>query len=190
MGQIGIERIGTNAYAPASANAINLYSIDGAEGLTLGQLIAAVSLRTAAIHERRGVLLMNGVTSQNSFMTAMANVAQQIITDGSSYAALCKLPDNYTPRSSVFSGAKTIYNFLVYECELQPSDLPANLNGENQRLKAFAQLKSKIDSATTTSQETMIELQTCISRRDVAIQTSTNLVKALGLSSENTASNI
>ena len=190
MEQIQVQKIGVSHYAPSGANAINLYATATASELTLPQLVAAVSLRTAAHLEARSVTKMNAVTAETSLMTALGNVTKQLAACNVSWETPCDLPDGYEARSEKFRERNTIKNFMVYECDIAESSLPSKLSLFDDYMAAFAQLKPVIDSKTTVSQETMIQIQTCLSRRDIAFQTSSNIIKSFGVSMQNAAGNL
>ncbi|MBO5939587.1 MAG: hypothetical protein J6R18_00120 [Kiritimatiellae bacterium] len=52
---IEASQIATNRYAPEGSEAINLFSTGAAENLTLGQLVAAVCVRTAGALKEQSV---------------------------------------------------------------------------------------------------------------------------------------
>ena len=87
MQTIEIQQIGTNRYAPAGADAVRLYAIDGAEGLTLAQLVAAVCIHRGAHLETRAVSRMNKMTQNNHYLQAMSGVCSQL-AGGASLGAL------------------------------------------------------------------------------------------------------
>ena len=64
---ISTVEIATNRYAPSGSAAINLYStgLEGGSNLTLGQLVIAVSIRSAAAYEAQSVVKMNEMSSDS-----------------------------------------------------------------------------------------------------------------------------
>ena len=73
-----IEQIATNRYAPAGADAISLYGTELADGLTLGQLVIAVSMRSAAEYEAQGVVKMNRMAGGSEKLEKMAAFMEDI----------------------------------------------------------------------------------------------------------------
>lgn len=173
-----IERIsiGENRWGAGEAADVRLYAVNGATDLTLAQLCAAVSLRLAGVLEHRGVQKMNDMTAQNAMMSAMAGVVEQVVTPGVKLDDAAKLPADYAPRSATFAAAPTVKNFMLFECAIPANDVPADLDSYERRMNAYKALKTKLDSATSTSQEIAIALRTCLSRRDVAYSTASGIV--------------
>ena len=180
--------IGTNRYAPEACSDINLYrtSADG-EDLSLGQLIAAVSIRTAAALEARSVLNLNRLADKTEFSEALSNAVQQLTatTGPDGKEAVVKwtdpvtLPKGYHPRSDAFAKQNTLWNFFVYECEISPSKLPSDLSTIKNRLAAFAVVRPAVENVLRFSQMQQIEADTAIKRRDTALQTAGNVIKQL-----------
>ncbi len=166
---IEITAIASNRYAPAGSAAINLYGTGAADGLTIGQLIIAVCVKTAAVYENQSVLKMNTMTAGSVKLTEASQWLGKI-ADGSA---------DWTAASA----------FLVGTMGIPSSDLPDELDTYNKRMQACTALKAKIDALTQLQQEEMIDLQTLVNRRDVAFSTSTNAVSALFASAQADASN-
>ena len=62
---IEANQIALNRYAPAGSQAINLYATETASGLTIGQLVAVVCIRTAGALEEQSVNKMNMMSVGN-----------------------------------------------------------------------------------------------------------------------------
>ena len=188
MSTIEIQQIGTNRYAPAGANAVCLYGIEGADGLTLAQLVSAVCIRRCAHLESRAVGRMNKMTQNNTYMDALASVCKQIAADAELNAA-ANLPDSYEMRRA--SRPCTIQRFLESECGVTPTLPETNKPWTYaQRLATINSLKTAMDSANTTSQEDVIELQSMINWRDVTYNASSGIVSRYGNTEANIAGNI
>ena len=185
MSTIEIQQIGTNRYAPAGANAVCLYGIDGADGLTLAQLVSAVCIRRCAHLEARAVGRMNKMTQNNTYMDAISSVCKQIAADAELNAA-ANIPDSYEMRK--IERNCTIYQFLTLECGLDVTF--ANPLSYKQRMDVIATIKTAMDSANTTSQEDVIELQSMINWRDVTYNASGGIVSRYGNTEANIAGNI
>ena len=180
--------IGTNRYAPEACSDISMYrtSADG-EDFSLGQLIAAVSIRTAAALEARSVLNLNRLANKSEFSKALSNAIQQLTatTGPDGKDAVVKwndpvaLPEGYHPRSDVFAKQNTLWNFFVYECDVNPKTLPSDLGTIKNRLAAFAVIRPVVENVLRFSQMQQIEAETTIKRRDTALQTAGNVVKQL-----------
>ncbi len=159
----------TNPNAPEGANAVNLYNTSLAKGLTLGQLLSAVCLRAGAVLERQGVSKMNTLTNNDVAIEDLSTTMQAIA-------------DN------AVSDWATLKKTLAEKYDL--TTLPANLDTYTNRLLAMAAIKQKLEALSQVAQEDMIDLQTTINRRDVAYTTSTNLIRALGQTSNNLANTL
>ena len=166
---IGIEAIATNRYAPSGADAISLYTNGAASGLTLGQLVISVCLKSAAAYEAQSVVKMNTMTS-GSVKLDEASKWMAKIADG----------------SADWTAAKA---YLTGTLGIGASALPDAINTYDKRMAAVAALKEKVDALAQQQQRDMIDLQTLVNRRDVAYSTSSNVVRSLGTSQEADAAN-
>ena len=162
-------QIATNRYAPAGSEAILMYDTGASGALTLGQLVQAVCIRSAAAYEAQSVNKMNKMTAGSVTLDAAA-------------AWLPKLVDG----SADWPAAKS---FLTGTMGISASALPANLSSYDRRMQAADALKNQMDALVQSQQEEMIDLQTMVNRRDVAFSTSSNVVRALGTSSMDNAQN-
>ena len=162
-------QIATNRYAPAGSEAILMYDTGASGALTLGQLVQAVCIRSAAAYEAQSVNKMNKMTAGSVKLDAAA-------------AWLPKLVDG----SADWAAAKA---FLTGTMGISASALPANLSSYDRRMQAADALKNQMDALVQSQQEEMIDLQTMVNRRDVAFSTSSNVVRALGTSQADNAQN-
>ena len=168
---IGIETIGANKYAPQGSEAVNLYSTgaEGGSGLTIGQLIIAVSMRSAAAYEAQSVVKMNAIGANSSVLDQASVYLSQVAAG-----------------SANWSEAKA---FCVSSLGIADSTLPSDINSYEKRMTAVAAMKTKIDSMAQKQQQDMIDLQTLVNRRDVSCSASSNIVRALGNSQNANAVN-
>lgn len=166
---IGIETIATNRYAPQGADAITLYSNNGASGLTLGQLAISVCLRSASASEGQSVLKMNELTKGSVKLDGAAEWMEKIANG-----------------TAVWTQAKA---YLTTTLGIPESSLPDAINTYDKRMAAVKAVKEKVDTLTQQQQRDMIDLQTLVNRRDVAYSTSSNIVRTLGASQEADAAN-
>ena len=162
-------QIATNRYAPAGSEAILMYDTGASGALTLGQLVQAVCIRSAAAYEAQSVNKMNKMTAGSVKLDDAA-------------AWLPKLVDG----SADWAAAKA---FLTGTIGVDASALPPDLASYDRRMQAADALKNKMDALVQSQQEEMIDLQTMVNRRDVAFSTSSNVVRALGTSSMDSAQN-
>ncbi len=161
--------IHTNRNAPAGANGVYLYTTDAAQELTFGQLMAAVCIRAGAVLERQSVTKMNMMTDGSDAIDYLSEQMQRIADN------------NVSNWSTLKADLENNYGLV---------GLPDNLNSFDNRLMAMAAIKQELEELAQVAQEDMIDLQTLINRRDVAMTTSTNLIRALGQSSANIAAKI
>ena len=163
---IQASQIATNRYAPAGSEAINLYSTGAAEDLTLGQLVAAVCVRTAGALEEQSVNKMNlmsfGTEKLEKASLYMQAIAEETMSD--------------------WTGAKA-----YLEGTIGATGLPDDLSTYEKRMQAVNAIKEKLEAMTQQAQEDMIDLQTLINRRDMTFNTSSNIIKAMGNSKTNSA---
>ena len=168
---ISVETISTNRYAPSDSAAVNLYSngMEGGSGLTLGQLVIAVSIRSAAAYEAQSVVKMNAINADSIILDDAAGWMAKIANGTADWAQ-----------------AKS---FCTGKLGIDASTLPDSLNSYDKRMTVVAALKAKIDAMVQQQQEDMIDLQTLVNRRDVAYSASSNIVRALGTAIGETAAN-
>ena len=170
---IEISQIATNRNAPIGYEAINLYSTGAEDGsnLTLGQLVIAISVRSAAAYEAQSVIKMNMMTAGSTKLDTAAKWLEKI-ADGLS--------------DSEWASAKA---FGTNVLGIENSTLPSDLQSYDKRMQAATAFKAKMDALAQTQQQEMIDLQTLVNRRDVAYTTSSNIVRALGTSQSADAAN-
>ena len=162
-------QIAVNRYAPEGSEKILMYDTGASGALTLGQLVQAVCIRSAAAYEAQSVNKMNKMTAGSVKLDDAA-------------AWLPKLVDG----SADWAAAKA---FLTGTMGIAESELPPDLSSYDRRMQASNALKSRMDQLTQSQQEEMIDLQTMVNRRDVAFSTSSNVVRTLGTSSMDNAQN-
>ena len=168
---ISTVEIATNRYAPSGSEAINLYStgFEGGSNLTLGQLVIAVSIRSAAAYEAQSVVKMNEMSSDSLVLDDAAEWMTKV-ADGTADWAQAKA-------------------FWTGKLGIDANTLPDNLNSYDKRMTVVTAMKTKIDAMVQQQQQDMIDLQTLVNRRDVAYSASSNIVRALGASMDNDANN-
>ena len=175
---IGNVQIATNRYAPTGSDAINLYSYDYASNLTLGQLVQAVCLRSAATYERQSVMKMNVMASGSQTLDEAADWLKRI-AEGTA---------NWTDAKSFLVSRMGIdANVLPDALEKTPTDQRCSYD---KRMQAAKALQDKMNLLAQRQQEDMIDLQTYESRRDVVYSTATNIVKNTGMTKQMTVANL
>lgn len=164
---IEANQIAVNRYAPDGSQAINLYSTETARDLTLGQLVAAVCIRTAGALEEQSVNKMNMMSIGTEQLEKASDYMQQIAEETLSDWATAKA---YLADTVGVAG------------------LPDDLSSYERRMQAVSAIKERLETLTQQAQEDMIDMQTLINRRDMTFNTSSNIVKAIGNSKMNAAS--
>ena len=170
-------QIATNRYAPAGSEAIQMYDTGASGPLTLGQLVQAVCLRSAATYEAQSVVKMNVMTEGSTKLDTASSYLTQIVQGTADWTA-----------------AKA---YLTGTLGIPASDLPDRIDeysgqttsAYDRRMQAATALKEKVDALTQSQQEDMIDLQSLVNRRDNACSTSSNIVRALGSSVADNAQN-
>ncbi len=189
MGQIESVQVGFNPYGGAgAATQVNLFNYNGCEELTLGQLVSAICVRVGVALETESVNKTNVLSWTTRRLRALAETLDGVVNGTLNYDSVLA--------SEGYEGM-TVRDFLTGEMEYtiaeagKPSDaaLPASLDNVTDRMTFYERVKGKIDSDTSTSQKDMIDLQTYISRRDVAYSTATSSVRTLGATLQGTAAN-
>lgn len=168
---ITIETISINPYAPEGSGAVNLYSngLEGGDHLTIGQLVIAVAMRSAAAYEAQSVTKMNCMTADSDVIEQAAEYMDEIV--------------NGTGDWSV------IKQFLIDELGVDEDDLPDNIDTYTKRMEAIDAMKMKVDQLTQSQQTDMIDMQSLVNRRDTAYSASSNIVRSLGKAMSNDAYN-
>ena len=167
---IYLEEISTNRYAPAGSEQVFLYATgqEGGSHLTLGQLVIAVSMRSAAGYEAQSVVKMNVMAGGSAKLEKVADFMSQIADGGGDWP--------------------TIKSYCETELDIT-TGLPDDIDTYAKRMTAIEALKAKANALTQQQQTDMIDLQTLVNRRDVAFSASSNIVRALGTSQSNGAAN-
>ena len=164
-------QIATNRYAPDGADAINLYATGAAESLTLGQLVIAVSLHSAAAYEAQSVNKMNSMASGSQLLSEAADWLERMVKNSP--------PVNWARFEA----------FCINTLGVDANALPPDGVSFDRRMQAAKAMKGKMDALAQSRQQEMIDLQTLVNRRDVAYSTSSNIVRALGTSMNSDAMN-
>lgn len=170
MAELSTTQIGSNPYAPAGADAIRLFNYNGAEGMTLGQMVISVCIARAAAIETASVARMNKMTATNATLDKLSQYAQQVIDGTGSWSA--------------------IKTYLVNTCGVSSDSLPSAINNKSDRLSAYDAIRRQLDNYNNVSQRDMVDLQSLVNRRDVAYSTSTNTVRSLLRTGFGMASNL
>ena len=165
-------QIAVNRYALEGAEAINMYSMDGDDPLTFGQIMAAVCIRSGANREARSVIKMNRMNPNVEKIETTSNYMSEIASD------------------HVTSGWDNIKNYLVNTLGIDSSVLPGDVKSYDNRNKAIKAMKEKLEELTRQAQEDMIDLQSLVNERDNCYTTGTNLIKSVGQSALRVASNL
>ncbi|MBQ6470775.1 MAG: hypothetical protein IJJ33_02215 [Victivallales bacterium] len=165
-------QVSTNRYAPPGAQAVNMYSMDGGEKLTLGQLMAAVCIRAGMNKEAQSVNKMNIMNNNVEDLKTASEYLDQLATNSVSNWA-------------------TVRDFLRNTLGMTSAEVPDSLDTSySGRFKVINAMKNHMEALTRQAQEDMIDVQSLISQRDVAFTTGSSLVKSTGGSSNNIASNL
>ena len=167
---ISIEAVATNRYAPEGSEKIVLYStgLEGGSHLTIGQLVIAVAMRSAAAYEAQGVVKMNSMSGGSDKLGKVAEFLEAIADGDGDWAEI----KAYCQTALGIS-----------------EELPDSIDTYAKRMSAVSALKSKVNALTQQQQTEMIDLQTLVNRRDVAFSASSNIVRALGTSQSENAAN-
>lgn len=166
---IETEKIGALRYATDAASAVNLYSTGTASGLTLGQLVMAVCIQTAASYEKQSVNKMNTITKNADLLNKGSEWIEKVLQDNASWSRLKK--------------------FLVNELGVLETSLPEKIRSYDDKLKVVSLMSERMNAVMQTQQQDMVALQSYVSRRDTAFSSSANIVRALGRSMNGCANN-
>ena len=161
--------IAVNRYAPPGAQSINMYSIDGGDSLTFGQLLAAVCIRAGSNMEAQSINKMNYMNRNVVLLQTASEYLSQLATNSVA---------NWTE----------VRNFLRTKLGMSSSEAPDELDkSHNGRFSVINAMKPHMEALTRQAQEDMIDVQSLISKRDVCFTTGTSLIKSTGNSSGNIA---
>ena len=165
-----LEQISTSRYAPQGSDPVYLYAseLEGGQHLTLGQLVIAVSMRSAAEYEAQSIVKMNRMAGGADQLDKVAGFIETVAKgegDWSSIKTYCQTELGIT------------------------DELPDDIDTYAKRMAAITALKAKANALTQQQQTDMIDMQTLVNRRDVAFSASSNIVRALGTSQSGNAMN-
>lgn len=206
MAEIGVEAIGVNRYATGGSSLVRMYTTNGSEELlSLGQLVSAVMLRSAAASEARAIYEVNVLNANTSYQNMLAYVCKRIcdaaestgnplLSWKTSITAQVK-EFGYHAKSTQFAASGTLLDFLIYDCNVPRNALPNAVAGKEtgptdfqQCIDAYMQVRPVMEDATRMSAMTEVEMQSAVSRRDVSFSTAANIVKVTTGSALYTAS--
>ena len=131
---IEANHIAVNRYAPEGSQAINLYSTETASDLTLGQLVAAVCIRTAGALEEQSVNKMNRMNACTEKLEKASECMRRIAEDRMS---------DWTAEREYLEG------------EVGVVGLPDGLDSHEKRMQAVDAVKKKLEILTRQAQEDM-----------------------------------
>lgn len=161
-------KIGDNRYATEGSAAINLYNANGAEGLTLGQLVISMCMKAAIHYEDASVRKANAMTETSRGVTELSGVCQQVI-------------------ANTLEDWPAVRKRLVDEYEV--TGLPESIAAFPDRITAANAIKERLEALVRYSQHDAIDLQSLLARRDVAHSAASNSTLALGTSMTGMANN-
>jgi len=167
---ISIEAISDNRYAPEGSEKVLLYStgLEGGSHLTIGQLVIAVAMRSAAAYESQSVMKMNRMAGGSDKLDKVAEFMEAISDGGGDWTEIK----------------------AYCQSELGISEeLPDVIDTYAKRMSAVSALRSKANALTQQQQTEMIDLQTLVNRRDTAFSVSSNIVRTLCRSMNTDAGN-
>lgn len=180
--------IGVNRNGDPTAS-VNLYSYGEAKNLTLGQLVNAVCCRAGFALETESVALVNFMTSRTRRLKAASTVMETLVSGAEKgYDTELQLEGYGTMTARAFLRDVMGYSFKSAD-GTGAGSLPYSVETENDQLAVYTVMKKDLDAMTTESQTRMIDLQSCMSRRDVVFATATNVVQTLGGVLQTVASN-
>jgi len=158
--------ISTNRYAPAGSDAVRLYNYNGAEDLTIAQLVAAVCVRRVAQVEDQAVASMNLMMNTTDVLEKLSQEINEMV------AIDINVPDP--------DWAERRKRLIDMGCEA--SGLPAAITTYKDRLQAYETVQKRIEALNSVSDRAGIELQTSASRRDAVFTLATNTTTHIGAS--------
>ena len=161
-------KIGDNRYAAEGVSAINLYNANGAEGLTLGQLVISMCMKAALHYEEASVRKANAMTETSRATEEIADICQQVIA------------------GTVADWTKTRKRLVE---EFSVTGLPEKIDTFPDRTTAANAIKERLEALVRYSQQDAIDLQSLLARRDVAHTAASNSTLALGTSMTGEAGN-
>jgi len=158
--------VSTNRYAPSGANEVRLFNYNGAENLTLAQLVAAVCVRRSAQIEDQAVGAMN----------LMTNTIEQQEKLSDEVNAMAALP---IPGADA-DWANRRKRLIALGCS--ESALPSDITSYKNRMQAYEAVEKRLQALNTVSDRAGIELQTATSRRDMIFTVASTTTVHLGAS--------
>ena len=161
-------KIGDNRYAAGDVSAINLYNANGAEGLTLGQLVISMCMKAALHYENASVKKANAMTATSRATEELSGICQQVLAG--------------TVSDWTATRKRLVDDFAV-------TGLPEKIDAFPDRTTAANAIKERLEALVRYSQQDAIDLQSLLARRDVAHTAASNSTLALGTSMTGEANN-
>ena len=161
---------------------VRMYDYAGNEKLTLGQLMNAICCRAGMALEDQSVTKSNLLLANTDRLTALSEIVSGV-SGTATYETVIESVGGFAGR--------TYREFLTQELGLEIDDvqLPKDLDGYERRARFYDGVKTKIQEMTNQNQEDLIDLQVCLSRRDVVFSIARNSVRTLGGILQETATN-
>lgn len=189
MSEISASTIAINRYAPKNAAQIELFNYNGAEGMTLSQLIIAVQVRRCACLERDSVVQVNvmnrGVDLINTLSAHIETVLQALsAAEEDQYGA--DSPETKASKAAKQAWIDTVRPYLI-DRGVPAENLPADIGTYDRKMQAVERLKDLLTQANSSVDRVAIEIETCINRRDSMFRIATECVTHGGVSAMNTA---
>ena len=174
MSEISATAVCRLRYAPEGAAPVRAYNYNGAEGLTLAQLVMACSFRRAAQTEQACVNAMNQLSLASDRLTDLSHAAQFVLA-------------NATQPFGRWGNWSDVRAFLVkIGLKDDPEALPRAIGEKTAHstiMGIYEQIRPKLTECNATNETLVVELQTSVNRRDVVYNTVSSTITGLGKSS-------
>lgn len=182
--------IGENRYGQTE---VCLYNFGEARNLTLGQLVNAICCRAGTAMETQSISLVNLMTAGTRRLKAASKVLQTLV-NGTEKGYDTEIDLETFGRMTARDFLTGVMRYTIEKRNAagevtEEGRLPYEVLSENNRLNLYSAMKADLDEMTTESQRRMIDLQSCMARRDVMYSTATNIVQTLGGVLQTTATN-
>lgn len=167
MSEISATSIATMRYAPAESSRVELYNYNGAEELTLGQLVIALCVRAGAVFERDAVVQLNVMNMGVANIEELSDWGDAVLAGTADWTNIRKR--------------------LIEKYKVLDSSLPADIASYNDNMSAMEQITQCISDQNSSVDRVAIEIETAINRRDTQYQLATETITHYGGSAMNTA---
>jgi len=145
MSEISASTVGVFRNAPSGSSAIELYNYNGAEEMTVSQLVMAIAIRASAVYERDSVVQLNLMNRGVDRIKTLTDYGEKVLAgDNAAW------PDIKKSLEQTYGLTK----------------LPDSITSYTDQMSVMEQIRQKLTDENSSVDRIAIEIETAINRRD------------------------